>query len=393
MAKGKRAAALFEVIQASREREHLRTTGGGFMTPSWWFKSKKSNGTPAAASNPPPPPRAEAPAPSKNVLPAAPAPIKPEEDEAETSAPVEVMRIASPEAEAEEHHDTTDDSLSGTFTPEPSPPPVHHEFVDNEEPALEDPKPSPVIKPAPRARKLADSSGGRKPVDVAVDRGHQQIVLRLSFTSAAISTFAVIVVVALIVLVTKSYSKGPNSADAASIANVKNGKAYPSVMSVFQGKGEEPPINVAPAPKPAPQQKPTQQTQTKTPGKLAELPKETPQPPALKPPQPQQQAMGLNSAGRRIIGEQYVLIQSYPDPEDANDARDALNKAGIQCTVEKGTRWAPTWSCVIGTRGFDHTKNNPEFATYMKSIQEVSNTFAGASKFRRFEPQVIGWKE
>ena len=90
---------------------------------------------------------------------------------------------------------------------------------------------------------------------------------------------------------------------------------------------------------------------------------------------------------------QYVLIQSYPDPEDANDARDALLKAGIDCTVEKGTPWARLWSSVIGTRRFDHTHNNPEFDAYVKSIRDVSNSFAPASKFHRFEPQVVGWKE
>ena len=45
MAKGKRAAALFEVIQAAKQKEQLRTKGGGFLTPKWWFKNKdKSNG-------------------------------------------------------------------------------------------------------------------------------------------------------------------------------------------------------------------------------------------------------------------------------------------------------------------------------------------------------------
>ena len=65
MAKGKRAAALFEVIQASKEKEQLRAKGGGFLTPSWWFKGQsrangnsKANG--AAATPPPPAPRRRA---------------------------------------------------------------------------------------------------------------------------------------------------------------------------------------------------------------------------------------------------------------------------------------------------------------------------------------------
>src|SRR5438477_11636363 len=49
MAKGKRAAALFEVIQAAKQKEQLRAKGGGFLTPKWWFKNKdKGNGAAVA---------------------------------------------------------------------------------------------------------------------------------------------------------------------------------------------------------------------------------------------------------------------------------------------------------------------------------------------------------
>src|SRR2546429_5183091 len=42
MAKGKRGAALFEVIQAAKQKEQLRAKGGGFLTPKWWFKNKNA---------------------------------------------------------------------------------------------------------------------------------------------------------------------------------------------------------------------------------------------------------------------------------------------------------------------------------------------------------------
>jgi hypothetical protein len=96
--------------------------------------------------------------------------------------------------------------------------------------------------------------------------------------------------------------------------------------------------------------------------------------------------------GQRIVGMQYVWIQSYPDPEDANDAVAVLKKAGIDATAEKNLWIAPSWTTVIGTRAFDHTRNNPDYQAYLQSIQEVSENVAG-TKFKRFDARPIGWKD
>jgi hypothetical protein len=54
---------------------------------------------------------------------------------------------------------------------------------------------------------------------------------------------------------------------------------------------------------------------------------------------------------------------------------------------------APTWTSVVGTRGFDHTHNNPDYDAYLRSIQEVGDSAAAAAKSIQFEPKVIGWKD
>jgi hypothetical protein len=391
MAKGKRAAALFEVIQAAKEREQLRAKGGGFLTPSWWFKGKAANGKPAGtpAQAPPPPPKAVAR--PKNVLPPQPAPIVDEPDEPYPAEP-EYPALSAADSDDTETVVAAADAPSGTFTPEPAPPPVHHDFVDNEEPSLEDRTPEAPQQPSqpaaparPQRRPLI-----RTPVNVGVDKNRQQVVLRLSFTSAAISTFGLIVVIALAVLIGKSLSKGPAPAGAASIADVKNGKANPSVMTVFQGKGgsDDAPIPVAP-PHKLVQPVPNGGSQAKSGAnnKQPESPKEsTPSGTSAK------QAVAGSTTGKRIIGKQYVLIQSYADPEDANDAVRALKSAGIDATVERIPRFT-RWPCVVGTRGFDRTKDNREFDDYLKAIRDVSNVFAGQSNYHRFDPQVLGWKE
>src|SRR3954467_8452832 len=97
MAKGKRAAALFEVIQAAKEREQLRTSkSGGFLTPSWWFKGKAKNGGERPAPAPvEPTERAPVEKPLSRATPAPlPGPIlEPEPDS---------MKMVQPEAEVSE---------------------------------------------------------------------------------------------------------------------------------------------------------------------------------------------------------------------------------------------------------------------------------------------------
>ncbi len=254
-----------------------------------------------------------------------------------------------------------------------------------------EPEETPVIAAKPSTRTT------HRPVDVDVDRSHQLINLRLSFTSAAITSCGFIVVVALAILFGKSMGRGPAlTAGAASIEEVKKGPSFPSVLNVTgqgkQGGHDEPAIAVntgskAPAPKtPAP----------KTPAKevsQAEVKAPTPTPVAPPAPAPTQQTTGLAPNGKRIVGMQYVWVQSYPDPLDAEDARDALVKAGVDCTVEKGLWLAPAWSSVITTRGFDHTRNNAEFNAFMKSIVDISNSFPPDGKLRKFDPRVVGWKD
>jgi hypothetical protein len=91
---------------------------------------------------------------------------------------------------------------------------------------------------------------------------------------------------------------------------------------------------------------------------------------------------------------QYVLIQSYPDEEDATKAVEVLRKNGIPCSIEKNLPgWGSSWYCVLGSTSFERTKNNPQFDQYVKAIRDVSAQFANSSKFKKFDPRPIGWKE
>lgn len=98
--------------------------------------------------------------------------------------------------------------------------------------------------------------------------------------------------------------------------------------------------------------------------------------------------------GRRTIGLNYVIVQSYPDEKSALEAQSALAKSGIKSTVEKGLPgWAAaSWYSVVGTVGFDKIRASAEFDKYVRSIEAVGQQFAGTSKFKRFEPRAYKWK-
>ena len=398
MAKGKRAAALFEVIQAAKQKEQLRASGGGFLTPSWWFKGKARNGAaqPAPSEAPPPPTPAAEPKKKRFFQRPAPAPAAsaPAENSADVSASIASALFggqtpSSPEsspASSSDAESTIDEPTQPLIAPAPM-----QDVVDNEVPAMDDPAdekptPTPLMKPIVTKTRPApassDSSAVRRPVNLGVDRLRQQISLRLSFTSAAISSFALLVIVGLAFLIGRSAGHSPASAGAASIEQIKSGPAFPDVLRVPQKSttDSQPPAQKSTSRPPAPA--PAQASKNAAPQAQAQ---NTTKPPASGAP--------VAANGKRIVGTQYVVVQSYPDPEDANDAAKALNDAGVAVTVEKIPWYSASWYCVVGTRGFDHTKNNNDYTTYINSIQAVSNAFAGVSKFKRFEPRAIGWRD
>ena len=70
-----------------------------------------------------------------------------------------------------------------------------------------------------------------------------------------------------------------------------------------------------------------------------------------------------------------------------------LNGHGVLCTVERGLPYAPTWYCVVGITGFPRTKEVAEYDAYVARIQQISDQFAGTSKFKKFEPKPFRWRE
>ncbi len=96
---------------------------------------------------------------------------------------------------------------------------------------------------------------------------------------------------------------------------------------------------------------------------------------------------------QRVVNFNYVMIQSYPDKDDAIAAIAKLREAGLGASIVQGVSgWRKDWYCVVGTRGFDRIRSNDKYDQYLASIGRVSDKFAGKSKWKKFDPQGYKWR-
>jgi hypothetical protein len=314
MAKSKRSAALFEVIQSSR----LQRYPAPIVPRRWWFTRRSSK-----------------PSLYGSALPGMP----------------ELAVIAPPVTEP-----------------------------DAAEPA-EDLLDSAYEEPANEAGLIHSTSGHRQPipgVDLQLDPDHQQITFKVSYYSAIVTTFTIVVVVGLAYLIGRKVSHAPIAATLSpSSAQLRAQGAHPDVLDVANHDTTARQVEIDT------HSGDTHSGDTHS-GDNAQLAtsKITPTAAAL-------------TGGQRIIGRQYVVIQIYSDKKSADDAGALLAKNNIACTVENGlTGWATNkWWCIVGTTGFDHVRGNADYQKYVDSINQISAHNAGVAKFKRFEPRAYRWKE
>ena len=236
---------------------------------------------------------------------------------------------------------------------------------------------------SPRVVEDEPSTPSRPGMRLSVDSSDQTINLALSYSSAAVAGFSLLVVVALAFVLGKHSGRGPLPllADRTTEqvkkdlprGDVLNVSSEPSLAGAINPEVSVPvPIPASRQPAPRSNVKPTWND---------------PRPPSTLEVDDEKRTIGLN----------YVIVQSYPDKKDAEAARDLLVKRGILCTVEPTpANWfsnnGAQWYSVIGIKGFSKIRDSEEFERYKASILEVSNEFAGRSRFKRFEPTAIKWR-
>ncbi len=218
------------------------------------------------------------------------------------------------------------------------------------------------------------------PVHLGVDPEKQQITFKLTYSGTIIASFAIMVIVGLAYIIGR-HGGGVQSANAGvSTGAIRNGPIHKEVLNVSGPVGitnpnatNEAEGYTAPQPKAA----------AGSANASHLTPADTPKPAAP--------AANANGKVQRVIGMQYVVIQSYPDDADATEAVSLLKQSGIDATVETIASYSK-WPCVVGTTAFDHIRNNAQYDKYVDQIDQVSQKFAGRSKFKRFQPAAIRWK-
>jgi hypothetical protein len=346
MAKSKHSPALFEVVHGKKRFDRSASV---LRTPNWWFKGRHRG-------------------------PAAPA-VEPAERPAFADENDPTLRgIPSPSAAP---------APAALPEPEPEPEAVLAEY----ESALKDPTTVAVARPRRGAA-----------FQFTIDRDRQELYLRVRYTAAIVAGFALVVVIALAYLGGRHMARGPSATLASqSSEEIAAGPIEKGVLDVGTRSGastfaasSNPGLGVGgisaqPAPLrtndaslvPNPNNAPPRQTGPSTP---AAPPK---QPPAD------------FENGRRIVGKQYVVIQSYAGDQQklAEEARDFLIRNGVPCTVEKGVAgWPPAWHTVVGTQGFDRA-SGPQYEAYREKVIGIGRDFAGKSAWKQFDPRAIRWKE
>lgn len=211
----------------------------------------------------------------------------------------------------------------------------------------------------------SSSSGAHHPQPARtswqVDHENQQVTFRVSYPTLIIVSFALLVTISLAFLIVRNTSRNePLPGGVPDSRLVREGPVYPEVMDV--------------------RNRSTPSTEPHRPPTAAEA-APTPTP-------------AVAAAGDRVIGRNYVIIQSYQNEQAAIAARDILARHGITTTIERGLpRYADkSWYILVGTQGFDRLRDNPEYERYIQSIREVSAKHASDSRFKQFAPQPYSWR-
>lgn len=395
MAKRKDAVALFEVITAAKRKEQAalgRTRAGSALrTPKWWFKSKAGQNDGHDGAD-------EA-SPANYVAPALPAPVEP----SGTPAPVQYAIPGDP--------------TSGYVSAPPAaptqavvqrvavaPPAPERVTIPAERGAdhgtaafgLDGPADDAPTALARRARRSWLGFGRAVKPEVKLDPDHRQVTVRFRYTTAIIAGFAVCVVVGLAYVTGRQTNKANAISGAVSSKAIKDGDILAGVLDIPADREATTDTIDTSSVEDVRPIRPTPPAQDNAKGKSSA---KTP-PPAVKdsgkPTPPRALPNGLEQGLPRAKGLNYMIIQIYPDAKAANGAAEALQAAGVECTVEQappGWTADTDWKAVIGTLGFPPRSSKlPEYKKYEESILAVSKAYAGKSKTKQFEPSLYRWR-
>ncbi len=206
------------------------------------------------------------------------------------------------------------------------------------------------------------------PSRLALDRQQRILSLQLSYRAAALCGLGALALLGGVFTIGQRMGHAPSPLLSLSSDELRAGPARPEVLEV--GRTVSAAAETAPAPV---------RTASNARG-LSE-----PRPPATHTVIDTKRSFGLN----------YVVIQSYLKPEDAQEAKDLLIKNDIFCTVEKNLPHygSKGWYSVVGLTGFDRIRGVKEYQSYIATIQKIGRDYDAKHKgFKNFDPQPYKWR-
>lgn len=259
--------------------------------------------------------------------------------------------------------------------------------TESSSPAAPPSAPAPSALPAPVTALpvVADDVTAPAPrtpgVDLLLDPDRKRIKFDVSYNSAIVAAFAVVVVVGLAYVIGSNMTRGPVTAMGGTSTNaVLAGPAQPGVMKVGTNNPIVPPINANPK---------TERTET-----VITPPKPSNSTPPAPAPIPSPEA-----AKQRVAGLNYTVIQSFPTAEKAMafEVADYLTKNGVSCSVASNLSDYRDLMVVVGLDGFQRISDK-NYLDYEQRIRELSDKFVKETKtknvkFMRFDrPRARQWK-
>jgi hypothetical protein len=358
MAKGKHSTALFEVIHSGKGFEDRGRRQSILRTPKWWFKGRTD---------------------------------APDADQAAgTVVAVATANGADPAAtKVATAQPSTKEPTLGVTVAEPVPaaaPPVR---VTAPAPAPLAVEPIPVDLDAPAAPDgagdVVSPLGGRGGIQVRLNPDRHEVTLRLRYTTALVTGFAVLMIVSLAYVTGRHAGRGPETAEGSDAPvmwptdKIRKGPPNERVMDVGGSRDRS--------------GRPLAASREN----VADRSLVDPSSPTAKPrpAKPDGTSGGQDAMGnpRRTLGLNYVLIQSYRDHKDAQEACDLLQGNGIDCTIEQNLRgFPPQWVSVVGTEGFTGI-SRPDYQTYVRTIERISDQKYAQKKksWKAFQPMPYKW--
>lgn len=232
---------------------------------------------------------------------------------------------------------------------------------------------------------------GRPGDRVAIDRDKHEVTLKVPFQTVAIGVTAFLVVVGTAYIAGKHVGQPTRPAAGNSQAQ---GQTQPGALDPRTAKaGQRGPAAggqdaiAAGGKVPANRDQVTQVQPAATGGQTSQV----------TPPPPYEDVAIVNTAAKRTVGLNYVIVNTYaPDFQaSAIEVSDFLNANGIPNTIEIGT---PAISCktgdfaITGTRGFARPfMDTPEYKQYMQTIQTVAAKFSQKSKLNKPRTMTVKW--